>query len=350
LPPFDPDKYAILSSGGKDSLLTYGMIREIGTPFPVFINESGRHWFTALNAYRYFKDVEPNTRKPWCNSDRVFNFILRHLPFIRRDYASVRSDIYPIRLWTVAVFLFGVLPVVLKYGIGNILIGDEYDTTLKTETGGISNYSGLYDQSRYFDHALTRYYRKKGWRVSQYSILRSVSEMLIMKTLTQRYPELQEHQVSCHAAASRGGRVYPCGKCEKCRRIIGMVMALGGDPGKCGYSQDQIGSGLKQLEQHSVKQIGPDESHLYFMLLKKGLISRNEHTAQKAVPHPEIMKLRFDRSRSRPEDLPMHIRKPVFNILRNYSEGAVLRDRGTWAELDLNGGFLARDPYIGDKE
>ena len=60
----DIDKYAILSSGGKDSLLTYGLIKEIGEPYPVFINEAGRHWFTAVNSHKYFKATEPNTEKP----------------------------------------------------------------------------------------------------------------------------------------------------------------------------------------------------------------------------------------------------------------------------------------------
>ena len=188
----DFNKYAILSSGGKDSLLTYGIIKEIGEPYPVFINEAGRHWFTAINSHRYYKDTEPNTLKPWCNSDRLFNWMLKQLPFIREDYASIRADIYPVRLWTVAVFLFGVLPIARKKGIGNILIGDEYDTTVKGNLHGISHYNGLYDQSKYFDNALTRYYRKKGWNINQFSALRSLSEMLIMKVLIKRYPELQE--------------------------------------------------------------------------------------------------------------------------------------------------------------
>lgn len=113
--------FAILSSGGKDSLLTYGIVREIGSAHPVFINESGRHWFTAINGYRYLEDNEANTVKPWCNSDRVFNWMLKQLPFIRKDYANIRADIYPIRLWTVAVFLFGVLPVVRKRGLATSL-------------------------------------------------------------------------------------------------------------------------------------------------------------------------------------------------------------------------------------
>ena len=49
-------RHAVLSSGGKDSLLSFGLLKEIGCEVhPIFINESGRHWFTALNAYRHFQ-------------------------------------------------------------------------------------------------------------------------------------------------------------------------------------------------------------------------------------------------------------------------------------------------------
>ena len=89
----DRDRHCILSSGGKDSLLSYGLIDEIGREaHPVFINESGRHWFTALNAYRHFKDRIPHTARVWVNSDRVFSWMLQHMAFIRKNFADIRSD------------------------------------------------------------------------------------------------------------------------------------------------------------------------------------------------------------------------------------------------------------------
>lgn len=341
----DQDKFAILSSGGKDSLLTYGILKEIGEVYPVFINEAGRHWFTAVNAFRYFKEIEPNTKKPWCNSDRVFNWMLKQIPFIREDYATIRADIYPLRLWTVAVFLFGVLPIALKNGIANIIIGDEYDTTVTGNMYGITHYSGLYDQSKYFDNALTRYYSSKGWQMNQYSILRSMSELLIMKMLVKRYPDLQKHQVSCHAAHEVNGRMYPCGKCEKCRRIIGMLKALDENPERCGYSADQIEAGLHALEKQSVKQIGSDASHLYYLLLQKNLIERNEHTSKLAKEHPQITKLRFDTERSNLEDLPQYIRKPLFDKLIKYADGAVKRADHQWIDFKINDAFLNTTNY-----
>jgi hypothetical protein len=341
----DFNRYAILSSGGKDSLLSYGLIGEFGEPHPIFVNEAGRHWFTAVNAYRHFKEVEPNTDKAWCNSDRIFNWMVKNLRFIKPNYASIRADIYPLRLWTVSVFLFGVLPLALKKGLGNVIVGDEYDTTERKTVNGISHYSALYDQSKYFDNALTRYFQKKGWDLYQYSMLRSMSELLIMKVLLTRYPELQKHQTSCHAAHEKDKRMYPCGNCEKCRRIIGMITALGKSPANCGYKPEQIENALSQLANRSVKQIGSDAAHLYHLLLKKGAIEGNSFTKKIAKEHPRVMQLRFDNERSTLEDMPGHIREPLFGILTEYSEGAVIYKDQKWADLEITHTFLHEKKY-----
>ena len=76
--------------------------------------------------------------------------------------------------------------------------------------------------------------------MSQFSILRPLSELLVEKILVERYPELQRLQTSCHATHTEGDHVRPCGRCEKCRRVVGMLVALGADPTRCGYSEEQI--------------------------------------------------------------------------------------------------------------
>ncbi|WP_378179840.1 hypothetical protein [Aquimarina sp. SS2-1] len=324
------DAYAILSSGGKDSLLTYGLVKELGEAHPVFINESGRHWFTAVNAHNRFREIEPNTVKPWCNSDRIFNWMVKQMPFIKENFQNIRADIYPIRLWTVSVFLFGVLPVARKRRIGNILIGNEYDTSVKSNYKGITHYNGLYDQSKYFDNALTRYYHKKGWDMYQFSLLRSLSELSILKILVKRYPDLQKLQVSCHAAHEENGTMLPCGNCEKCRRIVGMLKALDEDPKRCGYTDTQIEKALTALSKQSVKQIGSDAAQLYYLLLSKGLIEHNEHTAKLAKEHKEITMLRFDKERSNLMDIPKYLRKPLLEIYSKYTDGMVQMANRKW--------------------
>ncbi len=329
----DESRHCILSSGGKDSLLTYGLLKELNKDtYPVFINESGRHWFTALNAYRYLKNQEKNTGKVWSNSDRIFNWMLRRMPFIRQDFNTIRSDEYPVRLWTVAVFIFGVLPVARKRKIGRILIGNEYDCTRRLTYKGISHYDGLYDQSKYFDNALTRYYLKKGWNISQFSVLRSLSELLILKILTKRYPDLHMHQVSCHASHEKNGRIFPCGKCEKCRRIISMLKVLDEDPTKCGYNIKQIETSLSNLSVLKVKQLGTDAAHLFHLLIEKNLISRDEHASKLAKNNPFIMKLRFDKERSVLKEIPEDLRFQLLRILLTYADGAVTWSHKKWMD------------------
>jgi hypothetical protein len=227
----------------------------------------------------------------------------RQLPFIRKDFSNIRADIYPVRLWTVAVFLFGVLPVAKKNGIGNM------------------------------------------WKIYQYSILRSLSELLIMKILVNRYPKLQQHQISCHAAHKGEEKMKPCGRCEKCRRIIGMLKALGGDPVQCGYTDNQTSKGLENLENKSVKQIGSDAAHLYYLLMSQGQIKKTPHTPKMAKPHPEILSLRFDKERSRLSDLPIHIRKPLFDIFSQYADGSVQRKGGSWKKIELTTQILHQHPF-----
>jgi creatinine amidohydrolase/Fe(II)-dependent formamide hydrolase-like protein len=339
-------RHAVLSSGGKDSLLSFGILRELGIEtHPVFVNESGRHWFTALNAYRHFRETVPTTGRVWTDADRLFAWMLRHLPFVRQDFASIRSDEYPIRLWTVAVFLFGALPVLRRRGIGRLLIGDEFDTSDRRQHEGITHYNGLFDQSRWFDSALTRYFHRKGWNVSQFSILRPLSELLILEILARRYPDLQAHQVSCHAAHKEGERIRPCGRCEKCRRIVGMMTALDVDPGHCGYTRDQIDRCLKDLVAGGVHQEDESAEHLAHLLKKRGIIAGDQLGKARARPHPEVVSLRFDRERSTLETTPTDLREPVWRIFLEHAEGALWRSGRVWLEYDLFEDPEIKRPY-----
>ncbi len=346
----DKSRHAILSSGGKDSLLTYGLLAEIGVDtHPIFGNESGRHWFTALNAYRNFREHVPNTGRVWMNSDRVFVWMLRRLPFIRPDFADVRSDIYPIRLWTVAVFLFGVLPLARRRGIGRLLIGDEYDTTVRTTHSGMVHYAGLYDQSRYFDNALTRYFQRKNWGVTQFSILRPLSELLIQKTLVERYPDLQALQVSCHSAHKEGERVKPCGRCEKCRRIVSMLVALGADAQRCGYTPDKIQNCLAELAGKGIHQEFAGFQHILWMLQEKGLVDKPSAGKGRARPNPEIASMRFDRERSPVDCIPVDLRAPLYRIYLQHAHGAMRQNGRVWVSFDPLSQASLAVPYMFEK-
>ena len=88
---------------------------------------------------------------------------------------------------------------------------------------------------------------------------------------------------------------------------------------------------------------------MYYILLEKNLIDRNEFTTKAARQHDEILKLRFDSERSKLEDMPSHIRKPLFQILNKYANGAVKRVDNHWIDIALNDAFLTETKYKFDE-
>jgi creatinine amidohydrolase/Fe(II)-dependent formamide hydrolase-like protein len=228
------------------------------------------------------------------------------------------------------VFIFGTLPLVRRRGIGRVVLGNEFDTTSRQSHSGITHYAAVYDQSRWFDEALTRYYQRKKWNVVQFSILRPLSELLIEKVLAERYPELLKLQVSCHSAHVDGERVRPCGKCEKCRRVVSMLKALGADPGHCGYSPSQVASCLEALPEQGIHQERVAAQHVLHLLAEKQLV---QPTAP-ANAYPEVLALRFDPERSPHDSIPADLRMRLYRILLEHADGAVERRGRTWARTD----------------
>ena len=80
-------RVAVLSSGGKESLVTTGMMIENGeNPVALFFNESGGHWKLALPSHRYFMESGIDSLRVWSNVDRFYNFMNRP-----RDLPSLSS-------------------------------------------------------------------------------------------------------------------------------------------------------------------------------------------------------------------------------------------------------------------
>lgn len=174
---------------------------------------------------------------------------------------------------------------------------------------------------------------RKGWAVTQFSILRPLSELLIETILAKRYPELLNHQVSCHSAHKENERIKPCGKCEKCRRIVGMLTAVDVDPKVCGYNEKQINDCLKALENADLHQEKASSQQLMFMLKEKGIIDPLDIKQPKS--HPEVLSLRFDNEKSPFSATPINLRKPLYKIFLEYAAGSLIRADRKWKAFDI---------------
>ncbi|MCL5804365.1 MAG: metal-binding protein [Candidatus Thermoplasmatota archaeon] len=238
----DRRKSAVLSSGGKESLLTYSILKEIGMDVhPIFFNESGAHWRAAKPSFESFTSNNQNTTKVWSNADRFYRFCINLLPFLNHSLIRKRTDTYPVQMFTFPVYVFSILPILIKRSIPLAFMGNEFDDPSDMPSyHGLSHYSGIYDQTLDFTDSISQYIKSKGCDISLSSILYPVTATIVERMLVRRYHDIFLLQRSCHSCSIIQNKVIPCGKCSKCLGVIMLILAAGGKPEEIGYTESSI--------------------------------------------------------------------------------------------------------------
>ena len=306
----------VLSSGGKESLLTYGILKEIGcNVYPLYINESGGHWRTALSAYRYHKKNESNTKRVWTNIDRFYNFMLDNLKFIRSDHRKVLADTYPIRLCIFPFYVFSLLPIYADKKIGNLLIGSEFDDLRSTPMyQGIVHYYGIYDQHQDYDIIMNRWYENRIPGLIQWSALRNISGLIVERILIKRYPELAKNQRSCHSCHFEKNEIIPCGRCSKCLGILLFLLANHVDPKIMNFKEKDIISFSNRVTPYNLRLDQDEKDQSFYLIGQKGNIPQ-----VKPVEHVEKIHLKSDTCNL--DLIPENLRSKILNIIEQYTNG-----------------------------
>ena len=323
---FDENSCGVLSSGGKESLLTYAMLKEIGADVhALYVNESGGHWRTALPAYRHFKKNYPKTARVWTNVDRFYTFMLDQMRIIRKDHRETWADTYPIRLCIFPVYVFLLLPIFAKRRIGNILIGSEFDDPrLSSYFAGIQHFFGVYDQTQDFDVRMEQWFSKRMPGMRQWSAVRTISGMIVERILTSRYPELARLQRSCHSCRFNHGDLLPCGKCSKCQGVLLFLLANNVDPSIMGYSEVDVLALPARVAEGNLR-LDEDEKN-YALFLAKLLPNLNQETRH-------IETIHLNKSTSDLQLLPAHFRRPLLEILMKYTQGFSAPKGESWVAV-----------------
>lgn len=321
----DVIKSGVLSSGGKDSLLTYGLLKELGSAVsPFYVNESGGHWRTALTAYKYHKKTEPRTQRVWTNVDRFYSFMLDHLQFIRPDHRKIRHDTYPIRLCIFPFYVFSLLPLFVENRIGNLLLGSEFDDLrYEIRYKGIQHYFGIYDQHQDYDVRMNVWYGKRIPGLYQWSALRNISGLVGQNILVRRYPALAKLQRSCHSCHITNGVVYPCGTCSKCLGILLYLLANDLDPTLMKYRRKDIDYFYANVGASSLKLDKDEKDQSFFLLKRKGSVPKVQ-----CVDHVE--KIHVHPSNCDPRLYPKQFRDGLLKILEQYTTGYCVLKNGEW--------------------
>jgi len=312
---FNKNSCGVLSSGGKESLLTYAMLKEIEAEVhPLYVNESGGHWRTALPAYRQFRDSDANTARVWTNVDRFYTFMLDKMRIIRKDHRKIWADTYPIRLCIFPVYVFLLLPIFAKHRIGNVLIGTELDDPrMSPYFAGIRHYFGIYDQTQDFDLRMEQWFSKRMPDMRQWSAVRSISGLIVERILTSRYPELARVQRSCHSCRFNHGSLLPCGKCSKCQGILLFLLANNVDPSIMGYNDEDVAALPARIAEGNLR-LDEDEKN-YALFIAKLLPSLKDQETL------HIETIHINKPTSDLQLLPARFRSPILEILLKYTKG-----------------------------
>lgn len=340
----DQMRCGILSSGGKESLTTYGMLKELGIDVhPLYVNESGGHWRTAMTAYRYHEHTEPNTSKVWTNVDRFYLFMLDHLSFIRKDHRQIRADVYPIRMCIFPYYVFALMPLFAQRRIGNLLLGSEFDDLRMTPSfKGLVDYYGIYDQDVSFDRRMNLWYNRRMPGLVQWSALRPVTGLIVERVLFSRYPELAKNQRSCHSCHIDGDNVIPCGTCSKCMGILLFLMANKIDPRQIQYTKQAVDSFPSRVKSSNLK-LDQDEKDQSFFLMEGG-----SGPEVRGVDHVEWI---HDGPSCSMSYVPEQFRDGLLSILEEHTKGYGKLQTGEWVvdnvprhERSLTMRNASRDP------
>ena len=309
----ESNNVAIMSSGGKESLLTYGLMNEIGAEvYPIYFNESGSHWKTAIPAYRYMSERDPRTLRIWSDIDRFYRKVNRILPIFKKGALEMWSDTYPIQLFIFPVYIFASLPYIEKYAIGNVMKGDEFDDPRSFEPlDGIRHFYGILDQTKYFDDMLTQYMQSVGLNLRFFSAVRHITGLVEERILFQRYPELLKLQRSCHSCHYENGEVVPCGKCSKCNGILLFLEANGIDPRLIKYRDDDVN---RFMEDYSNRLYRIDESEKLHAMYKvsEGKLGKRDDNVEK---------IHFCKDFCPEDTIPEQFRDKLIGIFKEYTSG-----------------------------
>lgn len=319
---------AVFSSGGKESLLSYGMLREVDqNTHAFFFNESGFHWLPAKTAHDYYSTHYKNVHKVWSNVDRFYRFVLRNMKIIDQRMVNSKTDTYPVQLFIFPVYIMSMIPVALRSGISGAVLGDEFDDPREMPPfHGIKHYYEVYDQTHDFNNFISAYFRRKRIDFTVWSAVYPINGSVVERILVNRYPELFSLQRSCHSCRNIGGKIVPCGVCSKCLGILLFVLNAGGDPRKIEYSEESVRN-LKQNVEKERMKLDPDELNL--MKANLGFIVIQDREKLHHVPGIHMLpdeNVPFQK-------VPEKYREGIMNIVRQYS-GQVYRLSGDgWVPL-----------------
>lgn len=233
---FDKDSAIVSMSFGKESLLTYAILKELGfKTHPVWVSENGF-------------PLENNSKSRLCNIfkrkfgekiDRIENNTMLLHKF---EHYKIKALTEYSLSHTMTEYGFLFLPYLLKYNSKNLFFGNEQscNSSYINKEGYVAY--AIFDQSvqwmKEMNIAFNSIFKNK---INIGSLVEPLHEISILKILHQRYPQIGKYQSSCFPdMTEKNKRKRWCCRCSKCARIFIMFKALGINPKKMGFHENML--------------------------------------------------------------------------------------------------------------
>jgi len=262
------EKAILLFSFGKDSLLTYGLLEELGVSIiPFFMKE-------PQSAY------ENAHKRKLANS--FYKKIGSDVEFFPLSIGKLRQEVDLCWGWDIILsqYVFILIPYYFYHQAKYLLVGNEQSCNFYTKDSEGYLVNPVFEQSI----SVMQLWQNipKLFYIDTHigSLVEPINEIFITYILHHRYPEIGKFQMSCFSEEPEAKKARWCGVCEKCARIYIFLKALNISPERVGfYNNHMLNSDKKNLytifnnvpkdSAYGGSGLGRDEQLLAFLMAYK---------------------------------------------------------------------------------
>lgn len=229
------DKVAVLGlSFGKDSLLSFGLAKEIGLECHlVFINDMEKYNPNEFKQKEKIVKEFSKERQPVFSLTDETDNIFRTKEITRNKFKNVHKlDMTNAMLF----FALELIPLAYFHQAKYIIFGNERDYSdffLNKERSRVYH---AYDQSRGYTRRKNYYLRRLTKNLQVVSLIEPLYNIAEMKILSHRYPELLKYVMSCSNDKLTNEKW--CSQCEVCAEMFLYSAAVNSNPRKIGIEKN----------------------------------------------------------------------------------------------------------------
>ena len=250
--PRETNKTAILPfSFGKDSLLTYSLLKELGiNPIPIFVKEPlsvEENYHIEILAKKFFEEFK----------EKVI--------FVENQAGKLREAGeggwygWELQLTQYAIML---LPIIWAKKARYLFFSNEQSCNEEflDKEGFWCN--PVYEQSVKWLEQMNDLFQILGMKNLEVgSLIEPLNDLAIVKILHHRYPKIAKYQASCSAETPEARFNRWCGNCSKCARLFIFFLANNIDPAKIGIPTNMLE--LKYKNKYALFEDGNNKDSAY---------------------------------------------------------------------------------------